>query len=104
VRVEILDVAQDEASDAAAYYEREVPGLGYDYLAELDRATIAIGEQPETWPRFGVVRQQTVRRFLLSRFPYSVVYVLRDDHALVVAVAHASRRPTYWARRIPPLH
>ena len=102
MRVEILDAALDEASDAAAYYGLEVPGLGDDFLAELDRAIIAIGEQPETWPRLGRVRQRIVRRFLLSRFPYSVVYLLNDDQALVVAVAHGRRRPRYWTGRIPP--
>lgn len=99
MRVELLDAALHEASDAAAYYDLEVPGLGNDYIGELDRAVVAIGERPEAWPRFGVVRRQTVRRFLLSRFPYSVVYLPNDDHALIVAVAHGRRRPTYWASR-----
>ena len=69
----------DEASDAAAYHEVDVPGLGDDFLAELDRAIVAIEEQPETWPRLGRVRRRTVRRFLLSSFPYSVVYLLNED-------------------------
>lgn len=103
MRVELLDAALDEAAEAAAWYQAEVPGLGDDFLAELDRAIGAIGEQPETWPKIGIVRRQPARRFLLSRFPYAVVYVLSEGHALVVAVAHGRRRPRYWASRVPRL-
>jgi hypothetical protein len=37
---------------------------------------------------------------VLSGFPYSVIFQLEDDIILVVAVAHAKRRPGYWRKRI----
>jgi hypothetical protein len=39
------------------------------------------------------------RRFSLRRFPYSVIYYLRDDELRVVAIAHHRQRPGYWADR-----
>jgi hypothetical protein len=44
------------------------------------------------------------RRAVLSKraFPFSIVYFVRDEETIVIAaIAHAKRRPGYWARRIP---
>ena len=76
MRVEFVDAARDEASAVASHYESEVPGLGFEFLAEVDRGMAAIGEHPSTWLTIGSVRGQAVRRFLLSRFPHGLVYVV----------------------------
>lgn len=39
------------------------------------------------------------RRFLVRKFPYSVVYYLRGDEVGVIALAHHRRRPAYWKSR-----
>jgi plasmid stabilization system protein ParE len=39
------------------------------------------------------------RRFVLDRFPYTVLYRVREDHIYITAVAHQSRRPGYWQHR-----
>jgi toxin ParE1/3/4 len=40
-----------------------------------------------------------VRRFLFTRFPYVAYFVIRDEHVLVLAFGHTSRRPGYWRNR-----
>jgi toxin ParE1/3/4 len=35
----------------------------------------------------------------LNRFPYTVLYRVKNDEIFVTAVAHHSRRPGYWRRR-----
>jgi toxin ParE1/3/4 len=52
------------------WYQEKVNGLGEDFLNELESAYQAIVEFPQTWPKF----QKGFRRFLLSRFPFSVIY------------------------------
>lgn len=47
------------------------------------------------WSRY----LQGTRQVQLHRYPYLVVYKLRRSVVQVVAVAHASRRPGYWAKR-----
>ncbi|MGE4294593.1 MAG: hypothetical protein AB7E49_02710 [Campylobacterales bacterium] len=39
------------------------------------------------------------RRFILSRFPYCVVYKTYAGDCLVVAVMHQSQKPGYWKKR-----
>lgn len=38
-------------------------------------------------------------RYVLDRFPYSVLYAVASDRVWVVAVAHQHRRPGYWQQR-----
>lgn len=43
-----------------------------------------------------------MRRYVFPRFPFSLVYRLRDHEVEVVAVAHGKRRPGYWQPRMQP--
>jgi toxin ParE1/3/4 len=64
-------------------------------MAEMERALSFISEKPESWPAF----EAGTRRFLLRRFPYSIVYRLCGEEIQVVAIAHTKRRPRYWRDR-----
>ena len=52
-------------------------------------------ERPDAWPSYFANTQ----RVLLRRFPFFLVYRVRDERVEIVAVAHARRRPGYWRRR-----
>jgi hypothetical protein len=41
----------------------------------------------------------SVRRRLLRRFPYALLYSIKDDGIRVLAVMNLKRRPTYWVGR-----
>ena len=87
--------AERELNDAAQYYELESPGLGAAFLSEVERACTAITEYPEAAP----VVLGSIRRRLLRRFPYALLYRLRPDVVRVLAVMNLKRRPTYWVAR-----
>lgn len=80
---------------AAGFYEARVPGLGRDFLAEIERCFERISSMPEA----GQSIYGRFRRRLVMRFPYSAVYELLPDAILVVAIAHQSQRPGYWRQR-----
>jgi len=92
-----LASARAEAETAARWYEAREAGLGGDFVAELERAVEQILTTPDAWPI--CQHDDRARRFLLSRFPYAVVYLVQDDALVVVAVAHGKRRPGYWRGR-----
>ncbi|HEX5443446.1 MAG TPA: type II toxin-antitoxin system RelE/ParE family toxin [Pirellulales bacterium] len=92
--------AKAEVRSAANWYEREREGLGDDFVADIKVALDAIERSPEIYPRIETTRtKRNVRRYLMRRFPYTLVYELRQDEIIVVAVSHARRRPNYWLRR-----
>ena len=95
--LDILDEAVDEARAAYRWYLSRSPSAGTRFLEELDRAVEAVTDAPERWP----VHVHGTRRYLLQRFPYSLVYTVMAGNVLGMAVVHASRRPAYWRDRVP---
>ena len=85
----------DEIASSYKWYQDQAEGLGDDFLNELESAYQAILEYPQTWPPF----QKGFRRYLLSKFPFSVIYKQDKDLIFVVAVMHNSRKPGYWLKR-----
>lgn len=77
------------------WYQEKTENLGDDFINELESAYQAIIELPKTWPNF----QLGFRRFLLSRFPFSVIYRQNGNTIYIVAVMHNSRKPDYWRNR-----
>jgi len=96
--VTILHEAEVELWAAVAYYEKQSPGLGLDFAAELEASLNVIGSSPACWP----LRPDGTRRYLTSRFPYVVVYLYVRKQVWVIAIAHCKRRPGYWAQRAKP--
>lgn len=94
-QVEFHPEAVAEAGAARAWYAERNVLSGEAFVAELDRAVDNIARTPETWPLY----LHGTRRYLLRRFPFSVVYRARVDLVQIVAVAHARRRPGYWRTR-----
>lgn len=93
--------ANDEIEHAIDHYDRERDGLGAELWAELKAAIRALGEPgPECGYVLGLPREFGVRRKLLARFPYAIVFVEGDTFVRVLSVMHGHRRPAYWLRRL----
>ena len=91
------EAAEAELTEAVAYYDGKAAGLGDRLLLEVKAATRYIERYPEIAP----VIDEGVRAKVLVRFPYGLMYVLDEHELFIVAVAHQSRRPGYWADRVP---
>ena len=100
MRLRLLAEAQQEIYDAAAWYESRQAGLGADFLDAVAQALTAIEQSPERFAIFEAAPvERNVRRRLLQRFPYSIIYEVLAEETLVVAVSHARRDPEYWKNR-----
>lgn len=96
MNIEILAAAESEIEGAYDYYERQAEGLGSRFLDELIYGFKNIKRYPGAWPNFS----GRTKRCLLAKFPYGVIYQLRKDKILVVAVTHLHRKPEYWKDRL----
>jgi plasmid stabilization system protein ParE len=91
----LLPPAEEEMTEAALFYEKAAPGLGDDFLADVQFAIDSVLEHPG----LGAAMPDGFRRILLRRFPFSIYYAIEPDLILVVAVAHQRRAPNYWRGR-----
>jgi hypothetical protein len=96
MKINFLKIAQIELDDAIEYYNYELPGLGDAFLTEVLNALDRIGEFPEAWHP----NSKRTRRCQTRRFPYGIIYQVREQEILVVAIAHLHRKPNYWKDRI----
>lgn len=93
--------AEEEFTAAAGWYERERPGLGGEFLVSVNETVLEVRERPETFSLVPAVPQALgVRRALVKRFPYAVVFLELADEIRVLAVAHGARKPGYWRDRV----
>jgi toxin ParE1/3/4 len=95
--VEFHPAAQQEAEDAADYYDRQSPGLGAEFRRDLEEAVGRLGGNPGMY----AAEIDEFRGCPLSKFAYTLFYLDLGDRVWVAAVAHQKRRPGYWARRKP---
>jgi toxin ParE1/3/4 len=94
---QLSDPATAELTHAIRWYEQQRTGLGGELLDAIAETIDLI----RTHPEIGVPRpaRRPSRQLHVKRFPYNVVYRIRDNDIYVVAVAHTSRRPNYWRDR-----
>lgn len=91
-----LDV-YNEIQEGYSWYEEKSPGLGKDFIEELETSYVAIEKMPETWP----LLTKRIHRYILKRFPYGVLYIIRNEVIIeVIAVMHLKRNPGYWKDRV----
>jgi plasmid stabilization system protein ParE len=95
VLVRLHPLAEQEALAAFRWYEERNALVAKLLVIEFEAAMDHIAESPGRWPRIS----GRYRRFVLGRFPFSIVYMLRDGCAEVIALAHHRRRPGYWVGR-----
>jgi toxin ParE1/3/4 len=87
--------AEAELTGAALFYEARTAGLGMSFTTEVERTVLLICEHPDAGSRMGTA----LRKMIVYRFPYSIVYRRDPESVLIIAVAHQRRRPGYWQHR-----
>jgi plasmid stabilization system protein ParE len=95
IRYSFHPEAEAEFDDAALFYESRVMGLGRQFAAEVQRVVTFICKYPEAGARVRL----PVRRALVDRFPYAVVYRRERESIQILAIAHVRKLPGYWRRR-----
>jgi plasmid stabilization system protein ParE len=96
MKVEVLDIAQQELNDAFEWYESLNSGLGYEFISEVDTSIITILAFPKSWRKVG----NSTRRCVINRFPFILLYYIDNDTIYITCVAHQHRNPEYHSDRI----
>ena len=84
-----------ELISAGRYYNQQVPGLGDDFIDEVESGIRTILLDPTVWR----ILEDDVRRFLIRRFPYGIYYTLESEVVVIWAIKHLHRDPDYWQDR-----
>ena len=96
MRVVFSPEARDDFEDAARYYDAQRPGLGDELRRELSNVLPKLRNATLNFPAL----RGDIRRLMLERFPYKLLYSVESDYVYVIAVAHRRRSPDYWINRV----
>jgi plasmid stabilization system protein ParE len=95
MRVIFSPEARTEFNEAVQYYDQQRQGLGDELRAEIREFLPRLQRAPLTFP----VERGDIRRLILARFPYKLLYSVESDHVYVIALAHRRRTPGYRVDR-----
>lgn len=95
-KVIFLPQSEDEMNDSAIFYESQSRGLGREFLEAIKKGTNDISHQPRAYP----ILRNDIRRKLIGRFPYGILYREEEELIVVIAVMHLHRAPEYWRHRV----
>jgi plasmid stabilization system protein ParE len=85
-----------DADDARRWYEAREPGLGSEFVRALEECLSRIEDNPE----LSRIVLPPYRKTLMRRFPFQVIYEVRDDCLWILAVYHAKRDPSQLRKRM----
>ena len=96
MQVKFLTPARSDVREIIGYYNDQRDGLGSEFTTELRQTLMRVKHYPRAWSPLST----RVRRCRVNRFPYSVIYQVRDDVILIAAIQHHQQQPDSWRNRI----
>lgn len=96
LKIRFLLAAEQELIETVGYYNFQSPGLGFEFAVEATHTLTRIAEYPLAWHKLS----ERTRRCRTNRFPYGIIYQIRKDCIMIIAVMHLHRKPETWQERI----
>lgn len=93
-----LLAARNEFDAAIDWYEARSTTAAPKLIAAVYAVVRTICDMPQSGERWR--DREDVRTFPIAELPYIVVYLIEPTEIVIVAIAHAKRRPGYWSRRL----
>ena len=84
--------AENELNASATYYENLQKGLGLKFVNEIYKTIQRIINFPTAWSQI----DKDIRRCLVNRFPYGIIYYQKEDKIIILAIMHLQKKPRYW--------
>ena len=96
MQLRFFEEADQEVEEHRAWYRERNESAEAGFLGEVDHAIEQVIAAPHQWPRF----LSGTRRYVFPKYPFSLIYIVENDTINVVAIAHESRKPGYWRKRL----
>jgi toxin ParE1/3/4 len=94
---QLSEEAESDVYESYLWYEKQKAGLGEEFLEAVDAAKEAIISNPKT---YRIRYKKKVRGFLVSRFPYLILYIISGNNIDVISVFNTHKQPKGWKKRV----
>ncbi len=93
--LELHELAEEELWEAVDWYDSKKNRLGKEFARELQEIMQTIRKHPSRFPKV----HKEIRKAVLKRFPFMVLYELIEDTVFVLSIFNTSRNPKNWKER-----
>lgn len=98
MKSEFLEIAEIELDEGFEYYESIQSDLGFRFVNEVKSTVRRIEYFPYAYSEI----TENTKRSLVKNFPYGIIYQIKNETIIILAVANLHRKPLYWKERINP--
>lgn len=95
MKSQLTPEAELDLSEAIRWYDERDQELGDDLLRHVYHCIASIETNPRLYP---IVHRQ-MRRALVHRFPFQILYEIESEEVIIYAIYHSARDPETWKRR-----
>jgi len=95
VNSQLTPEAELDIIEAVRWYDERDQKLGDDLLRHVYQCIASIEANPRRYP---IVHRQ-MRRALVRRFPFQILYEIESAEVIIYAIYHSARDPEAWQRR-----
>lgn len=96
VDIRLSKEAEKDVLDSFSWYQSAKEGLGDEFLEVLESSLYAISENPQA---YSFRYKKLVRAYPMDRFPFLILYVLKEGFVDVISIFHTSQNPKVWKKR-----
>lgn len=96
MRVDLHRLARQDFVKAIEYYQKRSKLAVVEWIEQFDESLHLIRDYPVAMRQI----EPGIRRLVMIQFPYSLVYTIENDSAVILAVVHNSRKSKPWRRRL----
>lgn len=87
--------AENDIDEAYRWYEKQIKGLGFDFILSVDAAISSIERSPHFYSKI----HKNIRRALIRRFPFGIFFIIKGKKIIIIAIFHVKRDPIRWQKR-----
>ena len=95
MKARLTPEADFDAQHAIQWYDERDHELGDDFLQKVNECITSVEKNPEKYP----IVHRKIRRALIKRFPYEILFEIENDEIIIYAIYHCARDPEVWKRR-----
>jgi len=95
-KIEFHPEAIRETREAIQWCRQRDENVASEFRALLKSAVELVSRFPESWSEYLV----DARGFRFQKFPFVLVYIIRGERIIVVALAHSKGKPGFWRERL----